>query len=99
MIRITVTLVPGGDESRAREVARADVANISCLADLSDYDVVASEVASDVSGLPAQTASFKIFGHARRQSVWSLVTLVAMRAAGRFNRGAGEPAPEHHGGK
>lgn len=94
MIRITVTLVPGGDESRAREIARANVANISSLADLSDYDVVASEAASDVSGLPAQTAPFKIFGHARRQSVWSLVALVAMRAAGRFNRGAGVPIPD-----
>lgn len=90
MLRITVTLIPGGDERRAREIARAEVANISDLADKSDYQVSVSEEASTVSGLPAQSASFKVLGHHRRQSVWSLVTLVAMRAAGRFNRGAGE---------
>ena len=94
MLRITVTLVPGGDESRAREIARANVANISDLADKSDYEVAVGEEASTVSGLPAQGASFKVLGHHRRQSVWSLVTLVAMRAAGRFNRGAGVPLPE-----
>lgn len=94
MLRITVTLVPGGDESRAREIARAEVANVSNLDDVSDYVVRSSEEASAVSGLPGQSATFEIRGHHRRQSVWSLVTLVAMRAAGRFNRGAGSPVPE-----
>lgn len=99
MLRITVTLIPGGDTTRAREIACATVANTSALSDLSDYLVGAIEDQNDVAGLPKQVAAFKIKGHDRKQSVWSLVHLVAMRAAGRFNRGAGEPAPEHHGGK
>lgn len=88
MLRITVTLIPGGDESRAREIASAHVANVSDLAGLSDYQVSAGEGANDVARLPAQRAVFQIKGHDRRQSVWSLVMIVAMRAAGRFNRGA-----------
>ena len=29
MLRITVELIPNGDESRARELARADIGNVS----------------------------------------------------------------------
>jgi len=90
MSEITVTLIPGGDERRAREIARAKVVNISDLTDKPDYTVLLEEAKSDVSGLPAQVAAFNIKGHDRKQSVWSLVHVVAMRAAGRFNRGAGE---------
>lgn len=93
MLQITVTLIPGGDTRRAREIASATVANISDLSDLSDYEVLAAEDASTVSGLPAQSAGFQIHGHHRRQSVWSLVTRVAMHAAGRFNRGGGVTSP------
>jgi len=89
MLHVTITLIPGGDHSRAREIASATVANVSDLSDLSDYAVLAAEAGSDVTGLPAQSAGFEIKGYDRRQSVWSLVHLVAMRAAGKFNRGAG----------
>lgn len=94
MLRITVTLIPGGDESRAREIASATIANASSLSDVSSYQVLAAERASDVTGLPDQSAGFGIVDHDRKQSVWSLVMKAAARAAVRFNRKALSPIPE-----
>lgn len=48
MIRVTVELWPGGREARAREIARMDIANISDLAQTSDYGIRASSVANPV---------------------------------------------------
>jgi hypothetical protein len=43
MLRVTVELWQGGDETRARPLAIANVANVSHLADVSDYAVNVSE--------------------------------------------------------
>lgn len=86
MLVVTVTLVPGGDWERAREIASATIANVSDLSDVSSYQVLAAERASDVTGLPDQSAGFGIVDHNRKQSVWGLVMKVAARAAGRFNK-------------
>lgn len=86
MLVVTVMLVPGGDRSRAQEIASASITNTSDLADLSNYAVIASERGSDVTGLPDQTVGFEIEGHDRRQSVWSLVAKAALHAAGQINR-------------
>lgn len=40
MIRCTIELLPGGDESRARVIGCVEIANISLLGDMSDYAVV-----------------------------------------------------------
>jgi hypothetical protein len=39
MLRITIELVPGGEESGAHVIGRGHIANISNLRDLSDYAV------------------------------------------------------------
>ncbi len=89
MIVVKVYLWPNGDADRAREIATADIANISDLAGLSNYAVLAAEKSSDVTGLPTQSAGFEIHSHDRRKSVWGLVAKVAMHAAMQFNRRAG----------
>jgi len=89
MIVVKVYHWPNGDPDRAREIATSDIANISDLAELSSYVVVAAERESDVTGLPSQSAGFEIHSHERRQSVWGLVAKVAMHAAMQFTRRAG----------
>lgn len=77
MLRIVVEVVPGGDEGGTFEVARAHVANVSALADLSDYVVWVREHANPVAGTPAWEDSGKIDSHKRRRSVWALVERAA----------------------
>ena len=77
MLRIKVELVPGGFEEFAREIARAEVGNVSNLADLSDYCVRVREGKNKLAGTPAWERTGKIFKHDRRASVWHLVGKVA----------------------
>lgn len=49
------------------------IANVSNLADVSDYVVDVMEGANPLTGTPARTASCRVTGHDRRQSVWALV--------------------------
>ena len=65
-----------------RTVARAEAANVSDLADMSDYAVWFSEAGSEVSGLPDWRAEAHVRAHPRRQSVWSLACKIASQAAG-----------------
>lgn len=44
MLRITIELVPGGQESGARVIGRGYIANISDLRDLSDYALKFEEI-------------------------------------------------------
>ena len=39
MLRVTVEIWPGGDKTRARAIAIANVANLSDLAEVSELDV------------------------------------------------------------
>ncbi len=77
MLRIRVELVPGGDESRVREQARIELANISGLAHISDYRIMAWERDNRVSGIPEWESRGQILNHDRRQTVWSLVEKAA----------------------
>jgi hypothetical protein len=81
MLRIRIEIDPGGAADRRRELASAEVSNVSDLADLSSYRVVAREQASVVAGADAWEAMGYISGHNRRQSVWTLVEKVAAWAA------------------
>ncbi len=83
MLRILVELVPGGNEARKREIARATLANISALDDVSDYRIDAWEHANPIAGTDAWDADGVIYGHDRRQSVWRLVARAAVWAAWR----------------
>jgi hypothetical protein len=77
MLRIIVELVPGGHEPAKRELARAELGNISNLAAFSNYAIRAGEGANPLAGtLPWQRRG-TIAGHARNQSVWKLVERAA----------------------
>ena len=77
MLRILVQLVPGGDEELLRELARAELGNISNLARMSDYAVVANESENRLAAMPAWSRRGLITRHDRRQSVWKLVERAA----------------------
>lgn len=50
MLVIKIELWPGGEEQYKTVIARAGIGNLSALADVSDYEVVASESASRSRG-------------------------------------------------
>ena len=81
MLRVTVEIWPGGDNTRARAVAIASVANLSDLADVSDYAVSVTEGHNPVTDTPPWSQRGSIFQHDRRTSVWALVAKVAIWAA------------------
>lgn len=86
MLRISVQLVPNGDEGRTCELARADVGNISSLADVSDYLIYAYEGSNHLAGAAPWIEHGVIEGHDRRQSVWRLVERAARWAAEQSER-------------
>lgn len=73
MLRLTVELVPGGYAPATRTIASMRIANVSDLADVSDYVVEAMEGANRLTGDPARHMTCEVIGHDRRQSVWKLV--------------------------
>lgn len=81
MLAITVDLVPGGFEPLRRTIATMRIANISDLAETSDYRVEATEGRNDLAGTPSRSVSFAIKQHNRAQSVWSLIAKAAEIAA------------------
>ena len=81
MLVIKVELWPGGDERYKTVLARAGIGNISNLADVSDYEVLASEGANPLTGTPAWKGRGLLQMHDRRQSVWALVAKAAACAA------------------
>jgi hypothetical protein len=80
MLRVTVEIWPGGDQTRARALAIANVANVSDLADLSDYAVSASEGHNPFTNTSPWSQRGHIFRHHRRTTVWALVAKVAIWA-------------------
>lgn len=81
MLDVTVDLVPGGFESHRRTIATMKIANISDLAETSNYRVEATEGRNDLANLPSRRVSFIIERHDRAQSVWDLITKAARIAA------------------
>lgn len=81
MLRVTVEIWPGGDETRARVLATADVGNVSDLAETSDYGVRVTEGHNPLTNTPTWSRSGYVFQHDRRTSVWALVAKVAAWAA------------------
>jgi hypothetical protein len=80
MLVITIDLLPGGYESNRRTIGSMRIANVSNLADVSDYAVDVMEGANPLTGSPAQSASCKVTGHDRRQAVWVLLAKAAEAA-------------------
>jgi hypothetical protein len=81
MLRIVVDLIPGGFNPLRRTIATMTIANVSNLADRSDYAVEAMEGANGLAGFPPRNISAEVLDHDRRQSVWALISKAAHAAA------------------
>jgi hypothetical protein len=80
MVIITIDLVPGGFKSRRRTIASMRIANVSDLADISDYEVDVLEAANPLAATGPRNGSCRVEGHDRRQSVWALLARAAAAA-------------------
>lgn len=81
MIVVKVELWPGGDMSKAREIASMNISNVSNLAARSDYRVIVDEQPSDITGMTdGMNENFVVQNHKRRQSVWAIVGRAAYSA-------------------
>jgi hypothetical protein len=69
MLQVIIRICPGGDKKRAYEQAVAEVANLSDLAEFSDYSISASENRNGVTGAAAWSSRGMIGMHDRQQSV------------------------------
>jgi len=69
VLRIPVEIWPGGDKARARAVAIANVANVSDLAEVSDYPVSVTEGHNPLTNTPAWSQRGHLFQHDRITSV------------------------------
>ncbi len=77
MLLITIDLLPGGHASQRRTIASMQIANITGLADISDYHIGAIEGANALAGTPSRSATCIVTGHDRNQAVWALVAKAA----------------------
>ncbi|WLA64919.1 hypothetical protein [Bradyrhizobium diazoefficiens] len=77
MLIIDIELAPGGAEQLRKSIASVRVSNLSNLADVSDYAVVAMEAANPLTGAPARIAECTVVNHPRRQSVFALLRAAA----------------------
>lgn len=80
MIRVKVEFWPNGDGTRAREIARMNIGNISDLAPDSTYEIWASSDANKFVQ-PAFEASGMTVTHRRKDSIWILVAKAIDRVA------------------
>jgi hypothetical protein len=78
MLLVKVEIASG---SVRKTLAEARIANISDLADISDYAVYVREGENPIAKSPAWDSEFPIEDHDRRQTVWALVAKVATAAA------------------
>ena len=82
MLRIIVEIVPPAASRPKREVARAELSNVTDTGNVSDYSIEVEEGANGVTWAKAWEARGMICGHDREQSVWALVAKAAAWAAG-----------------
>ncbi|MCP3476295.1 hypothetical protein NLM33_39440 [Bradyrhizobium sp. CCGUVB1N3] len=73
MLVVTVELWPGGIGALRRPLGTMHIGNVSDLADLSDYRIIAMETANPLTGTPPGIAKFSVLAHARQQRVWALL--------------------------
>ncbi|UFW48187.1 MULTISPECIES: hypothetical protein [Bradyrhizobium] len=73
MLVVKVELWPSGNGALRQPIGTMHIGNVSNLADLSDYQVIAMETANPLTGTPPGIARFSVLAHARRQRVWALL--------------------------
>jgi hypothetical protein len=73
MLVVRIEIHPGGDSSRKREIGRLEIANLSDLAAVSDYECTFFEQ-STIPGEPMRRHdSFGVYDHKRSDGAWKLV--------------------------
>jgi hypothetical protein len=80
LLVVTVDLFPGGSEFRRRTIGLMRIANLSGLADTSDYYVEVVEGANPLTGTKARNARCTVERHDRHQCVWALIERAAAAA-------------------
>lgn len=80
MLVISIDLVPSGFQPLRRTVASMRIANLSDLADISDYAIDFMEGANPLAGTKPCNGSCRVNGHDRRQSIWALIAKSAEAA-------------------
>lgn len=73
MLVVKLELHPGGDASRAREIGRMEIANVSELAPVSDYRVAVTKRWMVGNEETSETGYFEICSHRRSDGAWTLV--------------------------
>lgn len=78
MLRVDVTLIPGGHHARSEKLKSIYIWNISDLADVSDYDAL---LLSGKAGVVDPAGAIRVTGHNREDGCLVLVekTLAALR--------------------
>ena len=76
MLVVKIEVWPGGDVTRQFEIGRITGANISNLADTSDYSFAVEQRGEPRLGVPEVYEQFLIEGHERNQSVYELLRKV-----------------------
>jgi len=77
MLRIRIELVPNGDESKKRELARAELCNVGN----GDYSIMAWEGDNCAARKITWESRGHLGGHDRRSTVWELAVKAARWAA------------------
>jgi hypothetical protein len=88
MIKVTIELLPMGDQENSRILGVMQIAQTESDGNVADYKVVADENPNGLTGQPFVTFTSKIKGHARKQSVYGLVAKAARAVAFNLNRRA-----------
>ncbi|WLA63772.1 hypothetical protein [Bradyrhizobium diazoefficiens] len=77
MLIIDIELVPGGVHPLRKSIGSLRISNLSNLANVSDYAVVAMEAANPLTSAPSRIAKCTVVNHPRRQSVFALLRAAA----------------------
>jgi D-arabinose 5-phosphate isomerase GutQ len=80
LLLITIEMLPGGSKAFRRTIATMTIANVSDLAERSDYHVELVEGANPVSGSAPRSTVVTVPDHDRRSSVWTLVAAAIARS-------------------
>jgi D-arabinose 5-phosphate isomerase GutQ len=77
-------MLPGGSKAFRRTIATMTIANVSDLAERSDYRVELVEGANPVSMSPQRSMVTTVLDHDRRSSVWTLISKAIDRGLASF---------------